>query len=80
MISRKTTDECLAKLGMLKFFPIKESVIAEIGRSMIELCQSDGEARELVVSGIGAVHGMAGTGGNNSGVCGTKGPQPRQEE
>ena len=47
MISVQQNAECLTKLGMLKFFPVKESVVAEIGRLLNELCENDHEARRL---------------------------------
>jgi hypothetical protein len=33
---------------MLKFFPVKPSVVAEIGKLLSELCRDDQEARSLV--------------------------------
>jgi len=47
MISVQQNTECLTRLGMLKFFPVKESTVAEIGRFLNELCRSDHEARQL---------------------------------
>jgi hypothetical protein len=48
MISRQTNLECLAKLGMLRHFPTRDDVLAEIGKFLNELCQNDGEAKRLV--------------------------------
>jgi hypothetical protein len=47
MVSVETNIQCLDRLGMLKFFPVKQSVVAEIGRFLKGLCQSDDEARRL---------------------------------
>ena len=48
MISPQTNIECLGRLGMLRHFPIKDAVVAEIGKLLNELCQNDQEARRLV--------------------------------
>lgn len=50
MISPKQNVECLVKLGMLKFFPVKESVVAEIGKFLNELCCGDQDARKLIAA------------------------------
>ena len=50
MISPQLNVECLSKLGMLKHFPIKESVIAEVGKLLNELCDNDQEARQLIAA------------------------------
>lgn len=50
MISSQQNVECLVKLGMLKFFPVKESVVAEIGKLLNELCFGDQEARQLTAA------------------------------
>jgi hypothetical protein len=50
MISAQQNIECLTKVGMLKYFPTKEGVVAEVGRLLIELCQSDQEARQLTAA------------------------------
>ena len=47
MISKQQNTECLTRLGMLKFFPVKEGVLAEIGKLLNELCQNDHEAKRL---------------------------------
>ena len=50
MISAQQNADCLAKLGMLKFFPSRESTVAEIGRLLNDLCDNDHEARELTTA------------------------------
>ena len=50
MISSQQNVECLVKLGMLKFFPVKEGVVAEIGKLLNELCFGDQEARHLTAA------------------------------
>jgi hypothetical protein len=47
MISAQQNIECLTKLGMLKFFPVRDNVVAEIGKLLNELCHSDSEAQQL---------------------------------
>ena len=53
MISLQQNTECLVKLGMLKFFPVKESVVAEIGKLLNEICFGDQEARQLTAAVCG---------------------------
>ena len=48
MISIQQNTECLTRLGMLKFFPVKEAVLAEIGKLLNELCLNNDEAKRLV--------------------------------
>ncbi len=50
MISAQQNADCLAKLGMLKFFPVKEAVVVEIGRLLNDLCDNDHEARSLTAA------------------------------
>jgi len=47
MISAQQAVESLNRLATLKHFPTREAVIAEVGRLLNELCQTDGEARHL---------------------------------
>ncbi|MGB7762856.1 MAG: hypothetical protein WBL61_23685 [Bryobacteraceae bacterium] len=47
MISALQNTESLTRLGMLKFFPVKENVLAEIGKLLNELCRNDHEAKRL---------------------------------
>jgi hypothetical protein len=48
MISPQTNLECLGKLGMLRYFPIRDNVLVEIGKMLNDLCLDDQEARTLV--------------------------------
>ena len=48
MVSMDVNLECLDRLGILKYFPSKPSVISQIGKMLAELCQNDGEAKQLV--------------------------------
>jgi hypothetical protein len=50
MLSPKVIDDCLAKLGMLRFFPTNDRVIAEVGRLLNETCKNDSEAVKLTTS------------------------------
>jgi hypothetical protein len=50
MISRQQIDESLTKLGLLRYFPTKDAVVAEIGRLIGELCFGDQEARQLTAA------------------------------
>jgi hypothetical protein len=50
MLSPKVVDDCLNKLGMLRFFPTSERVIAEVGRLLVETCKNDSEAIKLTAS------------------------------
>lgn len=47
MISRKQAEDSLVKLGMLKFFPARADVTAEVGRLLNEICADDHEAKCL---------------------------------
>ncbi len=47
MISLGKTDECLSRLGMLRHFPAKPAVIAEVGRLLNDLCGDDQAADRL---------------------------------
>lgn len=47
MITRQVTENCLNRLGMLKFFPSRAEVIAEVGRLLNELCPNDAAAVKL---------------------------------
>jgi hypothetical protein len=48
MISERCNLDCLNKLSLLKFFPTRNSVLAEIGKLLNSICANDGEARDLV--------------------------------
>ncbi len=48
MVSKKTLDDSLAKLGMLKFFPTSPRVIAEIGRIIRDTCPDDTRTAEAI--------------------------------
>lgn len=48
MISTKVNIECLTRLGMLRFFPTKEAIIAEIGKYLNQTCDTDHEARAVI--------------------------------
>jgi hypothetical protein len=50
MISLVKTEECLNRLGMLKHFPVKPAVVAEVGRLLTELCVNDDVADRLVAA------------------------------
>src|SRR5690349_3706887 len=46
-VSIETQMQCLVRLGMLKFFPTKPAVVAEVGRFLNLICANDDEARRL---------------------------------
>jgi hypothetical protein len=50
MVSPKVIDECLAKLGMLRFFPTSDRVVVQIAKFIAELCKTDLEAKRLIAS------------------------------
>ena len=50
MVSPKVIDECLSKLGMLRFFPTSDRVVAQVARFLAEMCKTDAEAKRLVTS------------------------------
>jgi hypothetical protein len=50
MISPQTNLECLGKLGMLRYFPVRESVVAEIGKLLNEICPNDQGAKKLTAA------------------------------
>lgn len=54
MISRKQMADSLAKLGMLRFFPTRPEVLAEVGKLLNELCESDAAAQRLTAAALEA--------------------------
>jgi hypothetical protein len=50
MISRQQAEQSLTKLGLLKFFPSRADVVAEVGRLLNEICADDSEAKGLTVT------------------------------
>ena len=48
MLSKKTLDESLVKLGMLKFFPTTPRVIAEIGKIIRDTSPDDKRTAEII--------------------------------
>ena len=50
MLSPKVTDDCLARLGMLRFFPTNDRVVAEVGRLLNEICKNDKEVQRLTAA------------------------------
>jgi hypothetical protein len=48
MLSKKTLDESLVKLGMLKFFPTTPRVIAEIGKIIRDTSPDDKRTAEVI--------------------------------
>jgi hypothetical protein len=53
MISRTVLEQCLARLGMLPRFPVKEAVVFEVGRFLMGLTGDDEEAIKLVEAVLG---------------------------
>lgn len=50
MISRQQAEQSLTKLGLLKFFPSRADVVAEVGRLLNEICADDHEAKSLTAA------------------------------
>lgn len=48
MISKPVLGKCLARLGMMRGFPIKDAVIAEVAALFVEICDTDDEGLGLV--------------------------------
>jgi hypothetical protein len=48
MISPETTERSVNRLGTLKYFPVRPSVVAEVGRMLGDMCSTDDEANVLV--------------------------------
>lgn len=50
MVSPKVIDTCLAQLGMLRFFPTSDRVVAQVALFIADLCKTDAEAKKLVAT------------------------------
>jgi hypothetical protein len=47
-LTPKVIDDCLDKLGMLRFFPTNPRVVAQVARFLNETCKTDEEAVKLI--------------------------------